>query len=182
MMTQGLLVLLCMFTSALQADMTPASTLDGTWKFVAEKSTDLATWRYRVLQLEIATTDSQVRIVHQWMEGGAVAFADSFLFRPGGGKTSMDVHSEIWPDNWYMGVLAIKGSTKGVSGFWFEQGTILRVVTDQPVQTSQGRSVLTTSRVFRLNPDSSTLTLTEQRSSRPTPAVLIFERLQARKP
>jgi hypothetical protein len=153
-------------------------TLEGTWKFVPEKSTDIVTWRYRVLQLEIAKGGQGISIVHNWMERSKVAFADTFFVRTLGETSQGVVHSAIWPDNWYMGVLSEVGGSRSVSAEWVEEGKALRVVTDQPVKTSQGKTVVTTRRDYRLSPDGSTLTLTEQRSSRTLPVVLFFERVK----
>ena len=75
-----------------------------------------------------------------------------------------------------MGVLASVGAPRTVSGLWLRPEESLRVTSRQVLRTSQGTISVTTTREYTLGPDGATLTLTEQRSSRPTPVVLVFER------
>lgn len=154
-----------------------SQTLDGSWKFIQEKSTDLATWRYRLPQLVIAKEGDRVRLIHNWLERNQVAFADTFIFLSGGKPSAAQVTSPIWPENWYMGVLAKTGTTKAVSGTWLEEGRALWMSVDQTVEVSQGEAVIHTTREYRLDRESGLLTLTERRMTRPTPVLLVFERL-----
>lgn len=151
--------------------------LDGVWRLLPEKSTDLASWRSRVLRISISTTPGEILVLHDWLERNQVAYADTFRCVPGGGATASVVVSEIWPDNWFMGVLAAKGSTRHVTGLWEQPGSLLRVTTVLPVRTSQGATTVTTTRRYQRGPEGRTMILTEQRSGRPTPVVLTFERL-----
>jgi hypothetical protein len=75
-----------------------------------------------------------------------------------------------------MGVLSSPGDPRTVSGRWLEPEKSFRVVTRQTVRTSQGKTTLTTTRDYTLGPQGKTLTLSEKRSSRPSPVVLVFER------
>ena len=150
--------------------------LEGTWIFVKEQSTDLATWRYRVPQLSISRAGDQVTILHQWLEGNQVAQTDSFAIHPGGKPIDIPVQSGRWTGNWYMGVLAKKGTHKTVRGKWLEQDSALRMVSTQTVLISQGEATLTTTWEYRLDQTGVVLTVTEQRSSRPAPVVLVFRR------
>ena len=143
-----------------------------------EKSTDLATWRYRQPQIQIDSTDAPVRVIVSWMERSQAAFADTFLVEPGGQTRDVPVRSRIWPANWYMGVLAIENSVRKVSGTWTERPTGLDLTTEQPVSVSQGDVVLTTHWEYRVDETTGTLTVREQRSSRPTPVVMTFTRLE----
>jgi hypothetical protein len=160
----------------------PARGLDGTWKLIPEKSTDLATWRSRVLRLSISTEPGQVLVLHQWLERDQVVYADTFQFIPGGKPVSSRVGSELWPENWFMGVLSVQGGTRTVTGSWEKPDSLLLVHAVTPVRTSQGLTEVRTSRQYRLAPDGTTLTLTEQRSGRPTPIVLTFERMTGTTP
>ena len=150
--------------------------ISGTWTFVPARSTDLATWRYRVPSLTIHDTRSSVTIALHWIEGKRIASVDSFQVTPGGPPTRIVVTSPLWPENWYMGVLAKEGSTRTVTGRWIEGRSALRVVSDQVVRVSQGETTIRTTQDFRLSQGDSTLTVTEHRSTRPTPVVLVFER------
>jgi hypothetical protein len=158
----------------------PDGSIEGKWTFIKEKSTDLAAWRSWSPQLEIATQGDVVTITHQWLERNQVVHTDSFAFRPGANPSTIPVHSVIWTDNWFMGVLAKKGIPVSVSGIWVEPGKAIRTVSEQVVEISQGETNLTTTREYRLDPTGTLLTLTEQRASRPTTVILMFQRSEAK--
>jgi hypothetical protein len=153
--------------------------LEGEWKFVPGRSTDIAPWNYSQPQLAISSAEGSVRVIQNWLDRGRIAYADTFEFRPGGGAVSSSIRSHVWPENWYMGVLAAVEDARTVSGLWLEQGTALRVVTRQTLLTSQGKTAITTTRDYTLAPGGKTLTVTERRSSRPSPVVLVFERSES---
>jgi len=152
-------------------------TVFGTWKFVPEKSTDLATWRYRLPQLSIDSTDAPVRVLLTWMERSQPAFVDTFLVDPGGQPLQVPIRSRLWPANWYMGVLAVENSVRTVRGTWTEHPRGLDLTSEQPVSVSQGEVLLTTRWELRVDPATGLLTLRESRSSRPTSVVMVFEPL-----
>jgi hypothetical protein len=150
--------------------------LEGTWRFLPDRSTDIATWRSRTPQLTISQEGGMVVILHEWLERNQVVFVDSLVFRPGEPPSHVPVRSVIWSENWFMGVLAKKGTMKAVSGSWIDRERELRVTTEQAVTVSQGETVLRTTREYVLDPAGKTLTLTELRSTRPTAVILVFER------
>ncbi len=172
-----LLIVLCFLILPLEAK--PQENIEGKWTFQKEKSTDIATWRSWTPRVEISTSGGRVTITHQWLERNQVAYTDSFAFLPGGAATAFPVRSEIWTDNWFLGVLAKPGSLLSVTGSWLEPQKALKMTTDQVVRTSQGEATLTTTREYRVDAAGTTLTLTEQRSSRPSPVVLVFQRSAA---
>jgi hypothetical protein len=165
------------FLPLIPAAQPQEKSIEGTWKFLRERSTDLATWRYRIPRLEISRSGDQLAIVRTWMERDRAASVDSFAFVVGGSTSSVPVSSKIWPENWYMGVLAIPGSRISVSGVWIHPGSDLRVETEQTVEISQGQARIVTQSEYRLDASGDTLMVSEQRSSRPTPVVLTFHRL-----
>jgi len=154
--------------------------IDGTWTSVPARSTEIAAWKGRTLGLAISVRGDRVSIVHNWLDRGQVAYADTFRFVPGGKAVRSVVCSVEWPDNWLMGVLSSAGDERTVSGSWQVEGSDIRTVTVQPVVTSQGKTTVTTTREYVLGDGGNTLTLTERRSSRPTPVVLVFERKEVR--
>jgi hypothetical protein len=155
--------------------------IEGAWKFLPSKSTDIASWDNSQPQIDISSRDGNVSVIHGWLEKGNVAYADTFAFRPGGEPSVSVTSSEVWPENWYMGVLGNVGSPRTVSGLWIRAEESLRVTSVQVLRTSQGTASVTTTREYTLGADGKTLTLTEQRSSRPTPVVLVFERKEPSK-
>jgi hypothetical protein len=155
--------------------------LEGTWKFVPAGSTDIVTWGNSIPQIDISMGDGKIRVHHNWLERGNVAYADTFDFRPGGKEAKTITRSEVWPDNWFMGVLSSPGDSRTVSGRWLDPEKSFRVVTRQIVRTSQGKTTVTTTRDYTLGLQGKTLTLSEKRSSRPSPVVLVFERKEPSK-
>ena len=152
--------------------------LFGTWAFVPEKSTDLATWRYRRPELVIRKDQDKVIIRRNWLQRKKTTYTDSLVVIPGGAPTEMPVQAPHWYENWYMGVLAKVGSTLKVSGQWQKPGKALLVETEQVVEVSQGDATLKTRHEYSLDGRGNILTVTEKRSSRPTPVKLVFERME----
>ncbi len=150
--------------------------LEGTWKFIPAKSTDIASWDNSQPQLEISLGTGNVRIIRGWLYRAKIACADTFEFRPGGEPVTTTVRSEIWPENWFMGVLSSPGDPKTVRGVWVEEGRAIRLIVRETVRTSQGKTVIETTADYTLGTDGNSLTVSEKRSSRPTTVVLLFER------
>jgi len=178
-MKHVLSLILSLIIASLAFAEAPSVRLDGKWTFEKEKSTNLATWRYRMPQLKINTSAKRVTILRQWLDRNRIAFTDSVTFEPGGAMTLIPIVSPIWTGNWYMGVLAKQNSTQSVSGKWIQAQVALRTVAEETIEISQGETRITTTTEYRLSPDGNTLTVTEQRSSRPTPVVLVFTRSDA---
>jgi len=150
--------------------------LEGAWRFVPAKSTDIASWDDSQPQLEISSNAGNVRIVRSWLYRAKIACTDTLEFRPGGDPHSTVILTEVWPENWFMGVLSSPGDPMIVSGLWVEEGSVLRLLVRETVRTSQGKTVMATTADYTLGPDGNTLTVSEKRSSRPTPVILVFER------
>ncbi len=170
------IVLLGAFSSAF-VSCTPADqSIFGEWVLEVSESTDMATWRYRQLTLEIQQMQDRVEILQKWRRGKEPFYIDSLSVVPGGAETEIQIERQHWPDNWYMGVLAMKGSAKSITGNWKVQDRHLHLSVKQPVQTSQGDHLLTTEMNFQVDQKLDRLTVQVQRSTRPTPVELIFYR------
>jgi len=157
-----------------------SKTIYGTWKFNKEKSTDIATWRYRQPQLAIRNEgEAGISIVTTWLERNKIVMVDTVKFIPGGEQIEIPVTSQYWYENWYMGVLAKMGTIKTVSGNWEKQDRSLQVQKELTVETSQGDTQIRTSYSYNLDRRGDILTVIEKRSSRPTPISLVFERVEA---
>jgi len=172
-----LLLRLLFLVACVPAAATCQPTLFGSWDFRPARSTDVALWRSRVPRIDITGTQNEIIIRYEWREGKTVAMVDSFRVRPGGPASRSTVTSQIWPDNWFMGVLAKKGTARTSSAHWRTLPGELDLTTDQSVETSQGETTLRTVREFRLDASGATLTVTERRSTRPTPVIMTFERI-----
>ena len=158
----------------------------GAWKLNLEKSTDIQTWRYRKLTTVIsAEKDGLVSVNNIWRNKGkgegAGSWIDSVAFKPGGDPVEFMVDSQIWQENWYMGVLSKKDVARTVSGSWVKEGRELKTVIEQIVEVSQGDATVKTDRHYKLNWCGDELTVTEQRSTRPTPVVLVYDKVETTK-
>lgn len=152
-------------------------TIYGTWKLDAKKSTDIVTVQYRQLEMKIQKKGEAVSITHLWLRRNKVATADSAQFVPGGDAVEIPVASQIWPENWYMGVLQKSGTNITFSGSWKEPDRELELVKEQTVEVSQGDRKIKTIRSFKLDRRGNKLVVIEKRSSRPTPIQLVFDRV-----
>jgi len=151
--------------------------LYGTWTLVPEKSTDLAPWKYRHLQVEIRKEGEAITLLQKWLQRKKVAFVDSVTFVPGGQAVQVPVETYVWPENWFMGVLAKKSSSKKISGVWKKQDQTLVVTREQAVLISQGQTTITTTREYGLDWRGKTLTIKEKRSTRPTLVKYVLKRI-----
>lgn len=170
------IVLLCLIFF-ITCSMSNNKSMAGKWKLIKEKSTDLASWRYAVPQIEIRENNGNIEILRNWYRGKNVAYVDSITFAPGGGTNKIPVDSPIWLPNWYMGVLSKVGSEKVVRGEWKKVGKSLAVQVQGVVEASQGDATIKTGYEYKLSRDGATLTVTEKRSTRPSPIVLVFNRI-----
>lgn len=150
--------------------------ITGVWGFNAEKSTDIAGWGRRTPQLDIRDDGDTVTIVADWRRG-ARSWCDTLTVVPGGKPAKSVVGSPLWPQNWFTGVLAKVGSTRTASATWLEPGRRLEIRIEQVVEVSQGEATIVTTCEYALDPGGDRLTMTERRSSRPTPVTLVFDRV-----
>jgi len=168
----ALLISLCLLQFCAESERT----LFGKWEFVKEQSTDIAPWRYRQPELVIQQNEDSITILEKWRERQKIAFVDSIRFKPDSTVHQILVSSQIWPQNWFMGVLAKTGSFKQVTANWLTPGQRLKVMTEQIVEISQGETRLKTTRDYQLEADGDILRVDEYRSTRPQPVTLIFRR------
>lgn len=150
----------------------------GIWQLLPDKSTDLATWRYRTLTLEIREDGDLLVILQKWRRGDEPFYIDSLSFVPGGESSSAPVATRHWPENWYMGVLAMPDKARKVSGEWKSPGRELETKVDQNMQTSQGEYALETTFHYQVDEKLDLLRVQVQRSTRPSVIDLVFERVE----
>ena len=149
----------------------------GVWKLNKSKSTDIVTWRYRLLNLDISKKNETVSIIEKWEHKRYGSTIDTVMFKPDIDTCKTNVKSAIWPGNWYMGVLSKKSSIKTVTGTWKTLDKYLSTVTKLDVHVSQGETTITTTNEYIISNDAKTLTVKETRSSRPTPVLLVFDKI-----
>jgi hypothetical protein len=151
------------------------ATIYGEWLFNGEESTDIAPWGRKKPHLFIRDGGEVVTIIHDWRRGRQ-CWSDTLTVVPGGQPSVSVVSSPVWPQNWFMGVLAKVGSGVTTTAAWLEPQRRLRTETEQIVEVSQGEAAIVTIREYALDPEGGRLSVTENRSTRPTPIRLVFDR------
>jgi len=169
-------IFLLLIFSVLSCSQSDA-TIYGNWKLNKEKSTDLVTWRYRQLEMEIQNKDGKIFMINKWKSRRAGDWVDSLSFQTNGDTCKILVTSPIWQENWYMGVLSKPNTYKTVVARWEEPNRKLVTKTEQIVEISQGENKIMTTRTFYLNGKGDELIVVEKRSSRPTEIKLVFDRV-----
>jgi len=169
----SLFLMLILIQSCTQSD----STIYGNWKLNKKKSTDLVTWRYRNLEMEISKNEAVLTVVKNWTHKRYGDWSDTLTFTPGAEPNNIKVTSPIWQENWYMGVLSKTNSDKTVSGKWENPDKNLQLITEQVVEISQGETRVKTISDLSVNRKGDILTVIEKRSSRPSEIKLVFERV-----
>jgi len=171
----SLFLMLILIQSCTQSD----ATIYGKWKLNRQKSTDLVTWRYRNLEMEIIKKESELTIFKNWKSKRNGDWSDTLSFTPDSAAKEIKITSPIWQENWYMGVLSKTNSIKTVSGKWETPDNKLQMISEQVVEISQGETTVKTSSDFRVNRKGDVLTVIEKRSSRPSEIKLIFDKIIA---
>lgn len=169
----SLFLMLLIIQSCTKSD----ATIYGTWKLNKKKSTDLVTWRYRNLEIEIIKNETDLTILKNWNHRRSGNWSDTVIFTPGAEPNKVMVHSPIWQENWYMGVLSKTNCEKTVSGKWENPDKKLQMISEQVVEISQGETTVKTTSDFGVNRKGDILTVVEKRSSRPSEIKLVFEKV-----
>jgi hypothetical protein len=171
-----LLSLLLLFIF-IQACSKTDATIYGTWKLDKKKSTDLVTWRYRNLEMDISQNESDLTIIKNWNHRRSGNWSDTLTFTPGAEPNKIRVNSPIWQENWYMGVLSKTNVDRKVSGLWEKHDKKLKMTAEQIVEISQGETTVKTVSDFAVNRKGDVLTVIEKRSSRSSEIKLVFEKV-----
>ena len=153
------LMLLC----AAMPGVALAAGIDGEWKLVPEKSSEISL--YNTVALKVTLTDNTVTILQTW--GGTRAFRDTVTLPVDGKKYTTTVRDRVWPTNVFMGVRVKSGATRELSATWEKKGEVLVVTETVPLLVSQGERSLTTEHRFTLSENGSMLTWKQVRPTRP---------------
>ncbi|MDW7679348.1 MAG: hypothetical protein SCK70_02215 [bacterium] len=168
------LMLLIIFA---QACSETDSVIFGKWKLNLEKSTDIAPWRYRQLELEIVQNENELQLIHNWKHRRHGDWVDTLKLVPGGDTVKSIIRSPHWVENWFMGVLSKENSVRTTVGEWEKPGKYLKTSTEQMVEISQGETNIRTYRSYQISRYGNELTVIEKRSSRPAEIRLVFDRI-----
>lgn len=155
-----------------------AAGIDGEWKLLPEKSSEIAL--YTTVALKITLTENNVTIQQTW--GGGRAFRDTVTLPVDGKKHTLTVRDRVWPTNVFMGVRLKPGSTRELAARWEKKGEVLVVTETYPLLVSQGERTLTTEHRFTLTENGTQLQWQQVRATRPAGAMptYTFTRADAR--
>jgi hypothetical protein len=148
--------------------------LEGDWKMLPEKSSEIGL--YRTVDLHIEQTGGRVIVVQQW--GGARGFRDSLSLPLDGSVVRIPVNDRIWPTNVFMGVAMQPGTQREVHASSSGPGA-LRITERYPLHVSQGVVQVPVENQFTLSADSTTLTWRVVRPSRPAAAAPTYTFVRA---
>ncbi len=158
-----LLITLLLSVAAFALCMAQPATMDGDWKMLPEKSSEIDL--YSTVALRITHSGDLVTVVQNW--GGARGFRDSVTLPSGGATVTVPVRDRVWPTNVFMGVSMQPGKTKAVSARTEQNGRVLYINERYSVLVSQGMLPYTVENVFTLSADGGTLTWRIERPTRP---------------
>jgi len=157
---------------ALAQSAAPVSPLAGTWRFDAERSTELSPWRS--CELTITVHGETVTIARQ-LGAGRRGFSDTMTLDLSAPDNVVPV--TMWPDNRHLGAYISDAHSKHVRGEWLDTGRILRLTTDLVLSTPQGERAVNILSDYKVSASGTLLTLTELRSTRNRPIVYVFNRI-----
>ncbi len=135
--------------------------LDGSWKLIAEKSTDIDL--YGTLSIEIRTDGPRLVLIRTW--GAGRSFRDSLSLAVGGTANRVAVSKRVFPSNVFMGLAMVAGSTREIKAYRAVDNEI-RLDEAFSLRGSQGEAAVTATHLFTLAPDQDLLTYEIKRSTR----------------
>ncbi|MCU0643997.1 MAG: hypothetical protein MUC94_07015 [bacterium] len=137
--------------------------LDGEWKLIPEKSTDIDLWGD--LSLKIQVNETNVIIVQTWGRGTR-AYQDSLFLQLDGAMTEIPIDDRIFPSNVFMGFSMPIGEKRQLKASWEQNRTILKVTESYNVRSSQGKMPMIATHTYALSKDQEVLLYKIQRSTR----------------
>jgi hypothetical protein len=148
------------------------SPLAGNWRYDASRSTELSSWKS--FDLTITVEGSKVSLQRRlgWARRDYEDRTEVDLSRP----VSV-VPAPWWPDNRHLGAYASAENPKRIRGEWLDDRRILRLNTEQVLDTQQGPLLVNVLADYKVSPGGTRLTLTELRSTRSRPIVYVFNRV-----
>lgn len=166
----GLLVM-SLASRVLAEDPLPTP-LAGSWRYDADRSTDLSGWIS--LELVIAVDGPRVTLTRHYAAGRRT-FDDVEAIDLS--KTVNVVTAHAWLDNRHIGFYLGGDKTKKIKFRVLNEGRLLRTSADLVLATQQGERAVNVLRNYKVSSNGLQLTLTELRSSRDDPIIYVFRRV-----
>lgn len=138
-----------------------AEGMDGSWKLIAEKSTDIDL--YGTLSVDIRSEGPRLVLIRTW--GAARSFRDSLSLSVGGAANRVPVTHRVFPSNVFMGLAMQAGTAREIKAYRMGDSTI-RLEESFRLRGSQGEALVTSTHRFTLSGDQTRLTYEIQRSTR----------------
>jgi len=136
--------------------------LNGKWKILTEKSTEIDLYKY--LSIEFQQNKQTLTLIQSW--GGRRSYNDTVVIKTNGKTQKIPVQNRVFPTNVFMGLSMKVGSYREMSAHWEQQGKILKVKEVCIVLASQGKFPLTINHTYVLSENKETISYTLSRSSR----------------
>ncbi len=166
----GLLLAFTVFTVAAPAADLPSG-MTGSWTFDPARSTDLSPWRNATLIISLDGTRLTLDRALNWGRRAHRELTAVDLAAP-----STTLPLGWWVDNRHIGAYAPHDATQTIRSAVLDNGRVLRLDIDFPLETQQGTRAVNVLRQFQLSPDGDTLTVIDLRSTRPRPVVHVYQR------
>jgi hypothetical protein len=153
----------------------------GTWVMDMAASSDIDPWRE--VRLEILVADSVFTLIRSW-RAGRYGQEDSVSAPVGGGFVDRPIRPGKWFDQVYEGAFIPEGAVRRVRVDLKERGRLIQMVSEIPLEISQGVTRIHIHRYIRVSADGTRLVLYETRSSRgeTAPIVYLFGRTPVESP
>ncbi|HFE52328.1 MAG TPA: hypothetical protein ENK07_02730 [Bacteroidetes bacterium] len=147
--------------------------ITGTWQLDRKRSSDTDPWRKIELKIE---RDGSTLTLHKRWAASRYSQERVLVFTTGGDTSAVELPAPKWPDTPHLGVWVKPGTVDKIVASWEKPGRSLRTVERYPLQTSQGEIALEVHKNYRVSEDGKTLTVTEERSTRPNGFTFVYVR------
>ena len=170
-----LLLVVILFIVALAASAQETA-LEGKWKLIKERSSDLDYFQYMMLQF--AVKPDRVTLVREY--GPKRRCAETLMLKTDGTTNSVPITDGTFMSNLYMGLSLPSRATKDIRAGW-TKGGVLTIDEHYTISGSQGNKHVDVSNTFELSADKNLLTCKIHRSSRKAGPELsyVFKRAEA---
>jgi hypothetical protein len=157
----AMVLILCVLTLVPGVVAAGEKVLEGTWKFIPEKSTDIDL--YGTLSVDIRMDGSRLVLIRTW--GSGRSFRDSLSLTVGGAVNRIPVAKRVFPSNVFMGLAMVAGSTREIKAYRTSDNEI-RLEEAFALRGSQGQTTVTATHVITLATEEDLLTYEIKRSTR----------------
>ncbi len=147
--------------------------LTGTWQLDRSRSSDTDPWRK--IELRIERNGKKLTLYKRW-SASRYSQERVLAFTVGGDTSKVELPAPKWPETPHLGVWVKPGTVDKIVATWLKPARSLQMVETYPLQTSQGEIVLQIRKTYQVSENGKTLTVTEERSTRPNKFTFLYVR------